>query len=67
MADIIVSIFYFYIILGLLFGAWFVFKGIQQVDDGMEGAKPGLRLLLLPGTIALWPLMAMKYMRRKKD
>ncbi len=66
MAEVIVSIFYSYFIFGFLFGLWFIFKGVQKLDDGMEGAKIGLRLLLLLGTIALWPLMARKYAKRKK-
>ena len=65
LAEIFTTIFYFYLAIGLLFGLWFIFKGVQKVDDGMEGAKPGLRLLLLPGSIALWPFMVNKYLKGK--
>ena len=67
MAEIFVYIFYAYLITGLLFGLWFIFKGVQKVDAGMEGAKIGLRLLLLPGSMLLWPVMANKYAKRKKE
>ena len=30
----------------------------------MSGAKVGLRLLLLPGTMALWPLMVKKFLNK---
>ena len=53
-ANILVTVFYAYLAIGFLFGLWFVFQGAQKIDDGMKGAKAGLRLLLLPGTMALW-------------
>ena len=59
----LVYCFYTYLAAGLLFGFWFVFKGVQKMDKGMKGAKWTLRLILLPGTMALWPLLLQKFLK----
>ena len=61
--EISVTIFYAYLVIGLLFGLWFVFKGVQKVDTGMKDIKWILRLMILPGTMALWPIMLRKYLK----
>jgi hypothetical protein len=48
---------------GLLIGACFVAWGIARVDPAARGAPLLVRMLLLPGTAALWPLMAAKWWR----
>ena len=63
MVEIFVYTFYAYLAIGLLFGLWFVLKGVQKVDAGMNEAKWNLRLLILPGSIALWPVMLRKYLK----
>lgn len=65
MIHILVLLFYLYLLLGFLFGLWFVFRGVQKIDPGMDGAKWPMRLLLLPGSLALWPVLWRKYVRRK--
>lgn len=62
--QLFVYLFYAYLLIGLVFGLWFVFKGVQQIDSGMEGAKWNLRLLLLPGSIALWVILLRKYLKK---
>jgi len=44
MAEIFVYTFYAYLVIGLLFALWFVFKGVQKVDTGMKDVKWILRL-----------------------
>ena len=56
----LVYIFYGYVLAGLIFALWFVFRGVHKVDKGMEGASWKMRLLLLPGSIALWPYLWLK-------
>ena len=63
MAEIFVYTFYAYLVIGLLFGLWFIFNGVQKVDAGMKDVKWILRLMLLPGSIALWPVMLRKYLK----
>lgn len=65
MANILVNLLYLYLIAGLIFGLWFIFKGAQKIDDGMNDVKFGTRLLLLPGSIGLWPLMLNKVLKNK--
>ena len=63
--EFLVYLFYTYLIVGFLFGLWFVFKGVKRVDQGMTDAKWILRLMILPGTVALWPLMLRKSLKSK--
>ena len=58
LAQIIVGFAAIYTIIGLLFAFWFVSRGLGRVDAGAQTASWGLRLLLLPGAAAFWPLLA---------
>ena len=49
--------------IGLLFGLAFVALGIQRIDPAARGTGWGFRLLVLPGVVALWPLLAMRWLR----
>jgi hypothetical protein len=49
--------------IGLLFGLAFVAFGIQRIDPAARGAGWGFRLLVLPGVVALWPLLAARWLR----
>ena len=63
--EILVYLFYTYLGLGLIFSIWFVFAGVNRVDTGMQGVKWIMRLMLIPGTMALWPLMLKKYLNAR--
>ncbi len=52
-----------YAVLGLIFGAAFVSWGIGRVDSGARGSGWGFRLIVLPGSVALWPLLLSRWMR----
>ena len=52
-----------YVGVGLLFGVAFVALGIQRIDPAARGAGWGFRLLVLPGVVALWPLLAARWLR----
>jgi len=60
MATIFAYLFYAYLLIGLLFGLWFVFKGVGKLDAASTSAGWGLRLLWLPGSIAMWPILIQK-------
>jgi len=49
---------------GAVFAAVFVWKGVAAVDGGARGTGLGFRMLIAPGCVALWPLLAMKWVRR---
>ncbi|MBX9599842.1 MAG: hypothetical protein K2X35_02520 [Bryobacteraceae bacterium] len=48
---------------GLVFAIAFLTRGVEQLDPQTRGTGIGFRLLLLPGTAALWPLLLSKWMR----
>ena len=64
MATVLVSLFYIYLLLGLLFALYFVIKGAKKIDAGMSNASFGLKALILPGALALWPVLLIKILKR---
>ena len=44
-----------YLLIGVLFGLYFITRGIRH--EPIEGKAPVLRLMLLPGAILIWPLL----------
>lgn len=44
-------------LIGLLFAASFLTRRIERVDPAARGSSWGFRLLILPGVVALWPLL----------
>lgn len=55
-----------YAALGLLVGLAFVFRGVNQVDQGARASGWPFRLTILPGVVALWPLMLLKWKRARR-
>jgi hypothetical protein len=55
-----------YVLAGLLFGLAFVFAGVVRIDPAARGTSAVFRLLILPGAVALWPLLATKWARHKE-
>jgi len=47
-----------YLALGLLFAFAFQLVGLSKLDAGSRSAGVGFRLLITPGIVALWPLLA---------
>jgi len=62
LAQIGLAILGVYLALGVLFGIAFVIAGVQRLDHGAAGCGFGFRLLILPGTAALWPLMLTRWL-----
>jgi len=54
-----------YLALGLLFAVAFVIKGVTVVDEGTHGSTAGFRMIILPGTILLWPVLLKKWINAK--
>lgn len=46
---------------GLIFALAFHALGMTRVDPSARGAGLGFRLLVTPGLVALWPLMAWRW------
>ncbi|MBL8176499.1 MAG: hypothetical protein JNK48_17620 [Bryobacterales bacterium] len=49
---------------GAVFAALFLWKGVAHVDAGARGAGIGFRAVIAAGCVALWPLLAAKWVRR---
>ena len=60
-ANVIVAAFEGYVLAGLGFALLFLPRGIARVDHRIAGSPKTLRLLLLPGIAALWPLFAWRW------
>jgi hypothetical protein len=55
-----------YITCGLLFGVPFLAVGVGRVDDAARESPITFRLVILPGTVAFWPLLAAKWLKTYK-
>jgi len=44
-----------YMFIGLVFGVYFITRGIR--DEPIDGKAPILRLMLLPAAVLIWPLL----------
>ncbi|MGE0638904.1 MAG: hypothetical protein AB7G12_03385 [Thermoanaerobaculia bacterium] len=38
-------------------------RGIERIDPAARGASRGFRLIVLPGAVALWPLLLRRWVR----
>src|SRR5215472_10992298 len=52
--------------LGVLFAVAFVTKGITRVDPAARGSGTGFRLIVSPGTAALWPLLLLLWIDKSR-
>ena len=55
-----------YFLVGFLFYLVFVFKWAAEMDENFQGSGFGFKLLILPGTLALWPVLFAKWKKAKK-
>jgi hypothetical protein len=53
-----------YVAAGALFAAAFVMWGVSRIDPAAREGTLGFRFIILPGTVALWPLLLFKWMVR---
>ena len=69
--EIIIQIFLgvlaIYVTVGLLFGIYFFVKGAFRIDPLIADSKWTVRLLLIPGAIALWPILLIKVFKKQKS
>lgn len=50
-----------YLALGLLFAIPFALIGVKRIDPHAAHGSWGFRLLIIPGTMALWPLLLKRW------
>lgn len=66
-AELVVAAFSAYALAGLVFGVFFVSVGVGRFDHAARGTSPAFRALILPGSAALWPLLAAKWIARTRE
>lgn len=62
-AELIVSLLESYVAVGFAFAVLFLPRAALRMDEGLRHAPVAVRLLILPGVIALWPLFAVRWAR----
>jgi hypothetical protein len=62
LARFIVGAVEIYVLAGFVFALLFLPRAVARLDRRMAAAPISLRLLILPGTIAFWPLFARRWM-----
>lgn len=54
-----------YGLLGGVFALAFVMRGVERIDPAANGMPLAARLLLIPGSALLWPLLLAKWQRHR--
>jgi hypothetical protein len=52
---------------GLVVGLVFVTVGVARIDPAARGTSVAFRLLILPGSAALWPVLVAKWARHQGE
>lgn len=63
--DIFLGVLLSYVIIGFVFGLYFLFLGASQIDPLMKETKKKVRLLLFPGIVVTWPFFIKKILNTK--
>jgi hypothetical protein len=61
LAQIVALVMESYAVAGVMFACVFLPRAALRVDPHLKGASPLVRLLILPGVAALWPLVAWRW------
>ena len=66
-ATLLVGALYLYNIAGLVFAIAFVITGVKGIDSQAIGSGVGFRVLIFPGSAALWPLLLRRWISRTAE
>jgi len=56
-----------YLACGLAFAIPFVLVGVKRIDPHAAHGSWGFRILIIPGTMALWPLLLKRWVSGVKE
>jgi hypothetical protein len=62
-AQLIVWFLGIYVSAGLLFAPFFITRGAGRIDPSVQQSTWGFRVMIVPGVIALWPLLLLRLLR----
>ena len=51
-----------YLLIGTLFAVPFLLRGVHKIDPAALEGSTGFRVLIFPGTVALWPLLLRRWL-----
>ena len=54
-----------YLSMGLLFSIYFLYKGINKIDEGAQRSPITFKLLITPGVIVFWIILLRKLIKQK--
>jgi hypothetical protein len=63
LAHVLVLLGSLYLLVGLVFAGYFVARGAGRLDPVASHGTWGFRLLILPGALALWPVLLVRLLR----
>ncbi|HVS19787.1 MAG TPA: hypothetical protein VMT18_14375 [Planctomycetota bacterium] len=67
LAQTLLAVLALHAVLGLGFALSFLPRRIERVDPSARGSGWGFRLLILPGVVALWPLLRARTRRAGEE
>lgn len=56
-----------YALVGAVFAVAFVLRGAALMDTAVRASPVHVRAVLVPGAVALWPLLLRRWMRLTKE
>jgi hypothetical protein len=56
-----------YMVAGVLFATIFVTRLIHVIDETTTGSPWSFRLVIFPGCVIFWPLLAKKYLKARNS
>jgi len=62
-AQILLLVAGIYLLAGLVFAIPFVWVGVEKIDPHAGHGSWGFRVLIIPGTLFLWPLLARRWVK----
>jgi hypothetical protein len=62
-AAFLLSVMGVYLLCGLVFAVPFALVGVGKIDPHASHGTWGFRLLIVPGTTLLWPLLARRWLK----
>ena len=66
-AEVFLILIGIYLLCGLVFAVPFALVGVSRIDPHASHGTWGFRLLIMPGTILLWPLLVRRWMKRFRE
>jgi hypothetical protein len=64
-AETLVLLVEIYFAIGLVFAVLFAWRGAAAIDPAAESGTLGFRLLIVPASALLWPLLLRRWRRRQ--